>query len=329
MITIPSGIKLKKEDVINAFEEEGYELLTYDFKKSKDKILVKCPKGHIDNINYDGFKQGKRCSTCKENKKYTYEFVYNYFLSQDCLLLSEEYINCKIPLEYQCSCGNKSKVSFDNFKSKNHRCKKCRNRKISESKKINYSEVKSRIELDKNELITKEEDYVDANNDIIIKCKCGIEFSTTFSRYKMRIYQNCPKCAFELAQKTHRRSEKEIKYILESYGLTLTDYNYVDNEHIVTFKCFCGNSETVNFNVFLMRIHKMCLQCSMEIRFEKSRQYSIEEIKPIFIKRNWQLLSNEFISVDHNLKCVCDKGHSTSTTLYRFINGCGCIKCFL
>jgi len=326
---MPIGIKLNREDIIKVFLNEGYTILSNDFSKSKDNILVRCSNGHINYKTHDSIIQGRGCPDCKGNKKYTYQFVYEYFKLHDCLLLSKEYNSCKDDLEYLCSCGNKSKITFDNFKNANERCYVCRGLKISLAKRISYEEVYNRISADGNKLLTTKSDYIDANNEIIIECKCGNKFITTFTRYKMRIYQTCVECAHLLSIETKKRSEEDIRDILKSNNLKLIEYNYINNEHIVTLECFCGNTETVNFNGFLNRIHKMCVQCSNEIRFEKGRQYSIEEIRPIFIKRDWVLLSDKFISVDHNLECICDKGHITSTTLWRFSIGNGCRECFI
>jgi len=327
---LPIGIRLKKKEIIDAFEEEHYTILTYNFSKAKDDILVKCIKGHINYRRYDNLKQGKGCPDCKGVKKYTYQYVYNYFKLHDCLLLSKEYKGVKEDLEYLCSCGNPSKISFDNFKNKGERCNKCGSTRKALARKTPYKEVLERIISDGNKLLTTEEDYIDSNSDIVIECNCGNNiFITTFTKYKMRVYQSCLECAHLNMSETKRRSKDDIEIIISSYGLKLIDYNYINNEHVVTFECLCGNPETVNFNVFLMRTHKMCIQCSNEIRFDNSRQYSIEEIRPLFDKRRWQLLSKEFESVDHDLECICDNGHPTKTTLYRFSNGCGCRECFV
>ena len=50
-------------------------------------------------------------------KKYTFEYVYNYFKKEGCELLEYEYINNTTKMKYKCICGNESFIRFDSFKN--------------------------------------------------------------------------------------------------------------------------------------------------------------------------------------------------------------------
>ena len=45
-------------------------------------------------------------------KKLTYEYVKNYFIEQNCVLLETEYKSNK---NLSCYCGNKSEITFNSF----------------------------------------------------------------------------------------------------------------------------------------------------------------------------------------------------------------------
>lgn len=56
--------------------------------------------------------------------KLSYDYVYNFFKENNCILLESEYLNNKYPMEYICSCGKESKIAFTDFR-KGSRCKQC------------------------------------------------------------------------------------------------------------------------------------------------------------------------------------------------------------
>ena len=46
------------------FESEGYELLSNEYINDADKLWYKCPNGHIYDMRWGNFRNGKRCPTC-------------------------------------------------------------------------------------------------------------------------------------------------------------------------------------------------------------------------------------------------------------------------
>lgn len=56
--------RLTYEFIKEQIEKEGYQLLSDSYVNNKQKLKVKCNKNHIFEINYDNFKQGKRCKEC-------------------------------------------------------------------------------------------------------------------------------------------------------------------------------------------------------------------------------------------------------------------------
>lgn len=78
----------------------------------------------------------------KNNKKYTYEEVYNYFKEQGCELLEKEYINTHTKMKYICCCGSIDYKTFAHFR-RGQRCKKCKSKKLSEQRKLDYEFVKN------------------------------------------------------------------------------------------------------------------------------------------------------------------------------------------
>ena len=48
-------------------ESCGYKLISKEYTKSDIRLDMICDKGHECSINWDNFKYGKRCGTCKES----------------------------------------------------------------------------------------------------------------------------------------------------------------------------------------------------------------------------------------------------------------------
>jgi len=72
------NIKKTIEEVREAFEKEGYTLLSTEYKSNKDLLDVRCPKGHEYRVRWDNFQRGYRCKQCK-TKYYSKEDLEKYF----------------------------------------------------------------------------------------------------------------------------------------------------------------------------------------------------------------------------------------------------------
>ena len=72
-------------------------------------------------MSFGNIKAGHYCDVCAHtqnalDRKYTYQEIYDYFLSQECILLDNEYYGANSKLHYICNCGNEGYTQFNNFK---------------------------------------------------------------------------------------------------------------------------------------------------------------------------------------------------------------------
>ena len=49
----------------DALSNEGYELLSVDYKNNRTPFKYKCPKGHVGSITWINWHHNERCSVCK------------------------------------------------------------------------------------------------------------------------------------------------------------------------------------------------------------------------------------------------------------------------
>ena len=58
------NIKLSYDFIKNTFEKEGYELLSEEYINNNQKLKYRCPNGHIHEMSFSKFKNGRRCPEC-------------------------------------------------------------------------------------------------------------------------------------------------------------------------------------------------------------------------------------------------------------------------
>jgi len=141
------GLSHNYEDVKEYFLNNDCELLEETYINNRLLMEYKCSCGNISKISFDSFKRGHRCIKCSGNEKLTYEYVFNHFKEEGCILLEKEYVNTQYKMKYKCSCGNISEITFGNFK-KGKRCRKCGNAKLSG--KNNYKWIEDRLIVKEN-----------------------------------------------------------------------------------------------------------------------------------------------------------------------------------
>jgi hypothetical protein len=127
----PNKPKKTYRTFVNLLESEGYSMISpiEDFENVKTKLIISCNiKGH-DNyrsslLNFEANHRCGRCSNSKETK-YDLEEIAKEFAEKGFTLLSRVYKNTNTPLDYICSCGNASSISYQNFRNNKGKCEKC------------------------------------------------------------------------------------------------------------------------------------------------------------------------------------------------------------
>ena len=63
-----AGQVITYKDVKEAFEKEGFTLLSKEYKNAITKLEYICPKGHEHSVSWNSFKNGTRCPKCNTSK---------------------------------------------------------------------------------------------------------------------------------------------------------------------------------------------------------------------------------------------------------------------
>lgn len=103
---------ISKEYVEKEIKKEEYLVISFeDFKKSDDKLKLKCPKGHIFKTSWNSFQQGSRCPYCKTSKG---ENKIKDFLDSENIIYYQQY-------KFE-DCKNNRSLPFDFYLPKYNTC---------------------------------------------------------------------------------------------------------------------------------------------------------------------------------------------------------------
>lgn len=226
--------KLTYEYIKEYMKNEGYELLSTEYKNNRSKLTVKCPHGHIiDTMTFSNFKKGIRCKYCSKIGHLTQEFVENEFAKNGHKLI-DKYINANTPIHVICKNGHDWYPTYGNYSS-GKGCGKCANNQTLE-----YEYVKNEIRKEGCELLSKE--YINGNTPLIIHWKCG-HITNTSTWANFRRGEGCKIC-------NASKGELKIKYILDNLHI---EY-YHDKPYFPDLVSSKGNSLRPDFIIPTMKL---------------------------------------------------------------------------
>lgn len=205
--------KWTEEAIIKYIEDNNYIFIKFIFyKKSDSRILIKCsnPNHPSYEVNFNNFKNGKRCPKCK------FEKLSNVFRKDFSLIKKEienkgyeiieiiggKYINLNTEFILRCKNGHLWKTTYRNFMHGND-CSYCFG-----NGKLTYEYVKEYFKYYDYILLSKE--YVNASTLLKVQCPEGHIFYITYNKFQQG--RRCSVC-------TKWKGEREIIRIFEKYNI--------------------------------------------------------------------------------------------------------------
>lgn len=206
--------KWTEEAIIKYIEDNNYIFIKFIlYKKSDSRILIKCsnPNHPSYEVNFNNFKNGKRCPKCK------FEKLSNVFRKDFSLIKKEienrsyeiieiiggKYINLNTEFILRCKNGHLWKTTYRNFMHGND-CSHCFG-----NGKLTYEYVKEYLKYYDYILLSKE--YINASTLLEVQCSEGHIFYITYNKFQQG--RRCPVC-------TKWKGEREIIRIFEKYNIT-------------------------------------------------------------------------------------------------------------
>ena len=180
-------VKWNYEKVKEYVENQGYKLITTEYKNPSTKLKMIYPKGHEVEISWGNFhNSNRRCRYCgrkraSDKQKLTIEYVRSRFEERGCVLLEEEYIDAKTLMRYICPNGHEHKINWSNFNT-GQGCPKCRDKKLREERQYSQKYVFDYIESFGYKVLSEE--YINARTPLDLLCPEKHQCSITFWDFK-------------------------------------------------------------------------------------------------------------------------------------------------
>jgi hypothetical protein len=236
---------------------------------------------------------------------WNYDTVKVFIEDNGCKLLSDTYTKMNNKIMIECKCGNEFSTTFNRFVFRNKRqCNTCSN-VVS----WNIDSVAAFIENNSEcKLVSTVFENIDAK--IIIKCKCGNNFETTFYKFQKRDKRQCNECS---GVKTYTLDE--AKYIIEHTYSNLVGVRYtvISDE----FKNYNTPITFIDENNYKYKTSLANINICIKIKsttniFSAYNPYTIDNINNYLMINNipYTLLSNSYKKNHEHLKWKCDKGHT-------------------
>lgn len=241
--------RLSYEYIYNYFKEYSCELLSKKYVNNRTPLEYICQCGTHDFITFNDFMIGRRCKNCKYNKKEnnyktkSFSEIKEYIESRGYTLLSNEYINCKIPLLIQCpNKHNPYLVTWNNFYN-NKRCPECAKEKRANAKRLDFNGVKDFIINQGYRVLSNT--YKNNFTKLILQCPKGHIFKKPYNKFKQG--QRCPICY-------ESNGEQIIRNYLVTYNIKFkTQYKF---KNLVSD---CGVLLRFDFAIFDKNNNLICL----------------------------------------------------------------------
>ena len=304
--------KLNYEDIRQAFGNEGYKLLSIEYKGSGKKLDYECPCGHIHlgnkGMSWDNFKQGKRCPECQREKtskikRKDYRTIKNAFENEGYTLLTkeEDYKNAHTKLDYICPKGHYHSIIWNSFNGGN-RCPECATEFTKNKLKMDYNEIKEGIEKEGYILLSTEEEY--ENNTFKLRMVCPQGHYCEISWGNFQQGRRCRKCAIFSNAKSQRTDFKIIQksFLEEGYILLSKESDYTNRDSKLYFICDNGHCNNITWGNFKEGCR--CSKCNSP-KGERKIIKILDKLKLKYIHNNsiWEdnNLRPDFFLPDYNL----------------------------
>lgn len=252
--------KYTYESMRELFESRGYNVLSTEFKKVKDKVKFICPNGHSGEIDIFRFQNGRGCRKCGHsatgNKlRKSIEEVFKIFEDRGYTPLFKEYKNYKEKLSYICLCGNINVAPISSI-IKGCKCKNCM------KKTTTKYDIKTAINIFKKNGLTLIDKNV-KNSTTKMKCVCERGHTLNMTISSMLRGRGCIHCKREQMFNVQRFKYDFVKSEFEKKGIKLISKTYNSSNSPLHVECENGHSYYPTFSNFQKGTG--CPKCSNHI----------------------------------------------------------------
>ncbi len=306
--------KLTIEEMRPIAKTRGGKCLSDHYIDRETKLLWECANGHQWKAALVSVKVGKWCPICATERRakklrLSIEELQKLADLNNGRLLSKEYINCKIPIKWECQYGHQWQATATSVKI-GHWCPVCggkTKKTIEDMQKVaNQRGGKCLSKI-----------YTDMRTKLTWKCTNGHRWEARPDNIKSGTW--CPICAKKARAKKKKLAIEELQKIAVSRNGRLLSKNYINCKIPIRWECKYGHSwQATADNV--KRGH-WCPVCAGK------RKKTIEDIRKMAKQRRGECLSKIYTNMRTKLIWQCAKGHQWEARPYNIKQGTWCPIC--
>lgn len=310
--------RFNPEELYKIIEEKGGKLLSFEWENVQSVIKIQCENGHIWETKINNVKNTKRW--CKQCQYLTIEEMQEIAKQRGGKCLSENYINRKTKLLWECRYGHQWKAVPFSIKNGSW-CPNC-NESTGEvlSREIfNYLFEKPFIKVRPKWLTTERNGRMELDG-YCKELKIAFEYNGA-QHYKFISQFHSEEQTFEL----QKQKDEERRIKCQNQGIILIEIPYTVKTSDLYSYIY---KECKNRQLPIIK-HEDDFDISQLENYYNQNQSKIEECKRMARERQGECLSEIYINNLSLLKWKCDKGHIFETTFSVIQQGSWCKYCNL
>ncbi len=219
--------------------KEG-KCLSNEYWDVETKYKWMCSKGHTWEVGFDIIKQGGWCPRCDKEVKTKEEKLKELrkiAIERGGKCLSDEYINNRTKLEFQCREGHIWKTTPDNVIS-NKWCRICSYKNRREKRKDNIEIYRKIAEEHRGKLLSDK--YIDSKTPLLWECAKGHQWKAHPNDVKNSKHW-CPVCGHKAASEKRKDNLDTYQKVAVERGGKLLSDKYIDNKTPLLWECKKGH----------------------------------------------------------------------------------------
>ena len=220
----------------------------------------------------------------------------------------------KTQLYYICACGEKSSITWSNFRA-GKRCWLCRSKRISQIQKLSYEQVSAAFSDANCQLISST--YINAHEKLDYICSCNHHAQISWNKFQQG--ERCPECANKTRANIFRHSMEKVKANLLQKGYTLKD-EYINARTPLHLICK-QDHETFSMTYDNIMKGQGCPKCL------DRREIDLSLARSIFDEGGCKLLADTYVNNSTPMLYLCSCNRPAMISLANFDNGRRCLRC--
>jgi len=299
----------KLEELKALAKDRGGLCLGNVYLGTQNNMMWQCKEGHKWQAIPNRIKGGSWCPICANTIKLTIDEMRSIAEINGGKCLSNEYVNNRTSLLWQCKEKHQWKAQPSNIKGGKW-CPKCSKKKVADSQRCTINEMQELAEKSNGKCISEE--YKTTHTKLTWECKKGHQWQATPSLIKQGSW--CPVCSGN-----NRPTIQDMREIArEKNGKCLSE-KYASTHSKLLWQCEKGHKWKAAPSS--IKSGSWCPVCAGNTKL------TIEDMQVIAIEKGGKCLSEKYVNVDTKLLWECKDGHQWKTIPYLIRTGSWCPTC--